>query len=110
MGRRSVDRSVCPTLLFFCKVAYRVACARLMAIGLVSFSSLYFSNSFKLSAAGLGRKRTTVEIMKQKQTRFLSKEFSVDQLLLYRSCLAIIEGITALFNWNSLMNIPMTML
>ena len=34
-----------------------------------------------------------VEIMKQKQTRFLSKEFSVDQLLLYRSCLAIIEGV-----------------
>ena len=31
----SVGRSVCPTLLFFRKVAYRVACARLMAIGLV---------------------------------------------------------------------------
>ena len=32
----SVSPSVCPTLLFFFrKVAYRVTCARLMAIGLV---------------------------------------------------------------------------
>ena len=37
--RRSVGRSVCHTLLFFRKVGYRVACARLMAIDLV-FSQL----------------------------------------------------------------------
>ena len=47
---RSVGRSVCHTLLFFREVAYSVACARLMAIGLVLFLTFsLLSPSFLLS-------------------------------------------------------------
>ena len=43
---RSVRRSVRHTLLFFGEVAYRDACARLMAIGLVSLRFTYHSLLF----------------------------------------------------------------
>ena len=50
--RRSVCRSVGPALLFFCVVTCSVACARLMAIGLVFncplITCIYSSSLFKL--------------------------------------------------------------